>query len=111
MVKDEPVSLTRQTIYCMIPFLDIYAAYRVKVLRKYLLIMIPVIFAVGSIVYTIFPVNTIGEDFKGLVTWLFFLDYVYDTIDSIPYMIQHVGLVLLAIYLVRRWSKQWNKKF
>ena len=95
----------------MIPYLDIYAAYRVKHLRKYLLIMVPVILAVGSVVYTVFPVSPISEDFVGVVSWVFFLDYVYDPIDSIPYMIQHVGVVLLAIYLVRRWSKQWNKKF
>ena len=94
----------------MIPFLDIYAAYRVNVLRKYLLIMIPVVMVVGSVLYTIFPVD-ISEDFEGFVTWFLFLDYVYDPIGSIPSMIQHVGLVLLAIYLVRRWSKIWNKKF
>ena len=111
MVKEKPVSLIRQTIYCMIPYVDIYAAYRVKRLRKYLLIMIPVILAAGSFVYTIFPVEPLSQDFEGIVAWIFFLDYLYDPIDSIPYMIQHVGLVLLAIFLVRRWSKQWNTKF
>lgn len=34
------VSLTRQTIYCFIPILDIYAAYQIKKLRWYLLIIL-----------------------------------------------------------------------
>jgi hypothetical protein len=40
MIKEEPVSLIRQSIHCVIPILDIFAAYRVKKLRKYLIIML-----------------------------------------------------------------------
>jgi len=36
------VSLTRQTIYCFIPIMDIYAAYHIKKLRLYLVIILGV---------------------------------------------------------------------
>ncbi|MCE2506140.1 MAG: hypothetical protein J4F36_06680 [Nitrosopumilaceae archaeon] len=43
MPAKEKVSLSTQTIFCIIPILDMYVAYRIKKLRKYLLIMILVI--------------------------------------------------------------------
>ena len=104
------VSLTRQTIYCIIPLLDIYAVYRVQRLRKYFLIMLPLGFVVGLVYSTMFP-ETNWQNFDEFVSAFLFLDYVYDPIGSIPHMISHVGFVLLAIFLVRRWSKQWNKQF
>ena len=39
MPAKEPVSLTRQTIFVLIPILDLIAFYRIKHLRKYLLIV------------------------------------------------------------------------
>ncbi len=108
MVKDEPVSLTRQTIYCIIPILDMYAAYRVKALRKYLLIMILVAVPVSIADSVLFPdkVNT----FVGFLQFLTFY-YGIDTNHFVASIIMWMGTVLLAIYLIRRWSKQWNKKF
>ena len=113
MVKNEPVSLTRQTIYCIIPILDIYAAYRVKRLRRYLLIMLPIGFALGLVDSTVFP-DYVWEEFDDFSSSMLYLDYVRfadDPIRLFTLIIYDVGLVLLAIYLVRRWSKQWNKKF
>ena len=113
MVKDAPVSLTRQTIYCLIPFLDIYAAYRVTRLRKYLLIMLPIGFALGLVDSTAFP-EYVWEDFDDFSSSMLYLDYVRyadDTIRILALLAYQVGLVLLAIFLVRRWSKQWNSKF
>ena len=113
MVKDKPVSLTRQTIYCLIPFLDIYAAYRVKRLRRYLLIMLPIGFVLGTVDTMMFP-DYIWEDIDDATSSFLFLDYVKYSDDPIrlpTLIVYHVGLVLLAIFLVRRWSKEWNKKY
>ena len=113
MVKDEPVSLTRQTIYCLIPFLDIYAAYRVKRLRRYLLIMLPIGFVLGIVDSTAFP-EYVWEDFDDFASSMLYLDYVNyadDPIRILALIAYQVGLVLLAIFLVRRFSKQWNRKF
>ena len=108
MVKDEPVSLLRQTIYCLIPFLDIYAAYRVTRLRKYLLIMILVGIPVSIADSVIFPDT--DKTFDGFLQFLTFY-YGIDTNHFVASIIIWIGTVLLAIYLIRRWSKIWNKKF
>ena len=108
MVKNEPVSLTRQTIYCIIPILDIYAAYRVKVLRKYMIIMILVAIPVSIADSVIFPDT--DKTFNGFLQFLTFY-YGIDTNHFVASIIIWMGTVLLAIYLVRRWSKQWNAKF
>ncbi len=105
MVKDEPVSLMRQTIYAIIPILDIYAAYRVTRLRKYLLIMILVSIGIGMAHYAIFPdmvVSEISEDMQPLY---------YDESFMAVWIAETGGSILLAVYLIRHWSKQWNKKF
>ncbi len=51
-----PVSLTRQTIYAFFPILDLIAYYKIKSLRKYVVIFYLVI-AIGSslVQYAIMP--------------------------------------------------------
>ena len=110
MVKDEPVSLMRQTIYCLIPFLDIYAAYRVTRLRKYLLIMILVGIPVSIADTVLFPIDATDEDLEELETFDMFF-YGYDTNHFAATIVIWIGFILFAIFLVRRWSKQWNQKF
>jgi formate hydrogenlyase subunit 3/multisubunit Na+/H+ antiporter MnhD subunit len=110
MVKDEPVSLTRQTIYCIIPALDIYAAYRVKRLRKYFAIMLLLVGVPLSIADSVlFP----NDRTVTLEAFLQFLTYYYgvDTNHFVFSITTTIGTILLAIYLIRRWSKQWNEKF
>ena len=113
MVKNEAVSLKRQTIYCLIPFLDIYAAFRVKRIRKYFLIMLPIGFAVGIVDTTLFPEDS-WRDFEDVVNSFLFLYYIEDANDPsrmAVHVAEHVGFVLIAIYLIRYWSKKWNQKF
>ena len=109
MVKNKPVSLTRQTIYCLIPVMDIYAAYRVKSLRKYLVLMLAVMGIPLSIIESImFPRKEVSlESF--LQFWTFY--YGVDDAHFAFSMIAWIVTVLFAIFLIRRWSKQWNEKF
>ena len=110
MVKEEPVSLIRQTIYCLIPVLDGYAAYRVKRLRKYLVIMIVLIGIPISIVDSVmFPLDTVTS-FESFLEFMTFY-YGVDTNHFIFSIAVQIGAVLLAIFLIRHWSKQWNTKF
>ena len=110
MVKNEPVSLMRQTIYCLIPLLDIYAAFRVKRLRKYLIIMLLVALPVSIADSVLFPIDVIDENLEDLeISDIFF--YGYDANRFVVTIVVWIGFILLAIYLVRRWSKQWNQKF
>ncbi len=110
MVKNEPVSLTRQTIYCMIPYLDMYAGYRVKRLRKYLLIMtVLVIIPVAIADEVLFPMDKTAS-FEEFLQFLTFY-YGVNTNHFVFAIATWAGAVLFAIYLIRRWSKQWNKQF
>ena len=109
MVKNEPVSLTRQTIYCVIPVLDMYAAYRVKKLRKYLVLMMLVVAVPVSIAdYILFPHEI--DAWEGFVN---VMTYYYDV--STSQFVFSIGIqivtVLFAIFLIRRWSNQWNSQF
>ena len=104
MVKEEPVSLLRQTIYCLLPILDMYAAYKIRRLRRYLLIMI---FLVGI------PLSIISSVSVSYVM-LAGTESITPFLENIPLLISlasYVGSILIAIYLVRKWSKQWNLRF
>ena len=109
MVKNEPVSLTRQTIYCLIPVLDMYAAYKVKRLRKYLVIMMLVVAVPVSIAdYILFPHEIDAwEGFVNVMTYY----YDVDTNQFVFSIAVQIGTILFAIFLIRRWSKQWNNLF
>ena len=103
------VSLPVQTIFCIIPILDMYAAYRIKKLRKYMAIMILVIAIPVTITSSVFlPTNDEGlEGFTNLMTYYYGVDD-----DQFIFSIGvQIGSILFAIFLIRRWSKQWNLQF
>lgn len=103
------VSLPVQTIFCLIPILDGYAAYRIKKLRKYLAIVILVIAIPVTIASSVFlPTDeSIEEGFTNLMIYYYGVDD-----DQFVFSIGvHIGSVLFAMFLIRRWSKQWNMQF
>ena len=100
------VSLTRQTIYVLIPILDLIAFYKIKHLRKYLLI---VYFGVMGIAGTAYTIIVIPE------SWGFNANYdPYYIFDPVSWALQIPMMAItyvISIYLVRKWSKEWNKQF
>ena len=104
------VSLSIQTIFCLIPILDMYAAYRIKKLRKYLAIMILVIAIPVSIASSVF-LPTDEEDLMEGFTNLMIFYYGVDDNQFIFSVGVQIGTILFAIFLIRRWSKQWNTQF
>ena len=104
------VSLSIQTIFCLIPILDMYAAYRIKKLRKYLAIMILVIAIPVSIASSVF-LPTDEEDLMEGFTNLMIFYYGVDDNQFIFSVGVQIGTILFAIFLIRRWSKQWNMQF
>ena len=86
MVKQESVSIRRQTVYALIPILYLYAAYKIQKFRWYFVIT-----------FTIGIALALGT--KAL------LPFPFDLIVEIP-----VELAV-SVYLIRRWSKEWNKSF
>ena len=104
------VSLPIQTIFCIIPILDMYAAYRIKKLRKYLAIMILVIAVPVSVASSVF-LPTDDEDLVEGFTNVMIFYYGVDDDQFIFSVGVQIGTVLFAIFLIRRWSRQWNMQF
>ena len=106
MPADGPVSLTRQTIYSVLPILDIIAFYKIKQLRRYLLIVYVGMVGVISTIYSM----AITPD-----SWSFSPNYdpnfIFEPMGWILQIPMIVGTAVIQIYLVRRWSKKWNGQF
>ncbi len=110
------VSLTRQTIYCFIPIMDIYAAYHVKRLRWYLLIMICVGIPMSIISSAVNPMPD-QSDMEKLMLDNQEINWEYAILGENPEVtiaitiIYHAIAFAIAVYLIRRWSKKWNLQF
>jgi hypothetical protein len=104
MVKQKPVSVNWQTLFVFIPILDLWAFYSVQKLRMALLI-----FLVG------FGAAAIALNFAILGSDAFLVEDPDVIYSNSAYIGSSIGLAIaqygLAVYLVRRWSKDWNKKF
>ena len=109
------VNVNLQSILALIPIADLFASYRVKKLRLYLLIVwIPVI-AIGNLV----P-HLMGYSERPLFMWedcepnwalFIFLDTCEPPDLQAFSVILAIGIMAAAVYLIRRWSKRWNKQF
>ena len=98
MRKKEPVSIKRQTIYALVPFLDLYAAYKIEKLILYLIIMVGI--ALVSFIFEIvFPVPHIDR----ITLETFASSYII--------IVTQVLTIPLAVYLIRKWSKSGMRNF
>lgn len=115
MPANGPVSMFRQTIYCLIPILDLYAAYHIKKLRMYLLIMIITGLAMSVVGEVVNPSglsdqsttssDEINPDFGETV-------FGSSPETSIAIMIVDTAIAYaIAIYFIRKWSRKWNEQF
>ena len=110
------VSITRQTIYVFIPILDLYAAYHIKKLRWYLGIMILVGLGLSGLSSAIVPTSEEYDEDKimtidGQLNWGYLILGENPEI-AIGLIVLHQGVSFaVAVYLIRRWSRDWNKKF
>ena len=100
------VSLTRQTIFVLIPILDLIAYYKIKHLRKYLLI---VYLGIAGIASTAYSIVVTPESW-----WFndnFDPNYIMDAEDWALQIPMIAISYAISIYLVRKWSKKWNEQF
>ena len=88
-VKQEPVNIKLQIIFVFIPFLNLYAFYKIQKLRLFLCFFIPI--AVVSRIIGAAPST-----------------YEWAIIHTILFSGLSIGL---SIWFVLKWSKQWNEKF
>ena len=101
MAKKKPVNLTIQTIYIFIPILSLIALYRVEKLRWGILIAILFSLVGWSIDFSF------GVDDDAFVN--FFISGA-NTLYGILYLILIATQVAVFIYLIRKWSREWNNK-
>ncbi len=104
MVKQKPVSVKQQTIFALIPSVDVWAFYRIRKLRKFILIALGLGFAFSPISLAVsasIDMSTITSPLD-LYTNPIFLMYIVGTIATL-----HGTLV----FFIRRWSNEWNKQF
>ena len=116
MPANGPVSITKQTVYCFIPIMDLYAAYKIKKLRWYLLIMIGLGFAMSAVTGIANPMPeqddpSLYMDDMGDVDWgKVWFGPNPEVAASL--MILNIAItIVVAVYLIRRWSKKWNESF
>jgi hypothetical protein len=83
-VKNEAVNINIQTVLALIPIVDLWAVYRVKKFRFWVILCIGFI-ALSAIISTVIP-------------------FPYDLITIV------IIEVPITAYLMRAWSKEWNAK-
>lgn len=103
MVKKEPVSVLWQSIFMIIPLLDLYAAYRVEKLRKYLLFIIS--FSIVAVILSLLLFPTEDESLTS-----FELEKKIEGAEGFGWAIELISIGI-AIILIRKWSREWNEQF
>ena len=95
MSGDGSVDVKKQTIHAIIPGLDWKAARRINKLRQLTIIGFSIVIGVGFGGYGIA-----------------YLLNQFDLTTSIIVVIITLGVYCLTVsYFMRKWSKEWNKKF
>ena len=85
MKINKTVSVSWQMLFAVLPFVGYWATYRIKKLRKFLIISIALGFGLNILVSVFVP-----NPFNILI----------ELIISIP----------ILVYFVRKWSIEWNNK-
>lgn len=104
VVATGPVKLTLQTIFAVIPYVNIWAFYRIQKLRKMLLLTL-------GIGLAFVPVNLLVIGSLDIISLNNPLE-IYSNPVFIFYLVIILGIQFsIEIYFMRRWSKKWNSKF
>jgi di/tricarboxylate transporter len=93
-----------------VPILDLWAFYRIKKLRKYLL-------------YVYLPQIIIGGVIAGFILSMVFEESSLDRLESfsedlqgndlilvVSNIVLGLGFTIFSIYLIATWSEKWNKQ-
>ncbi|MFB5617736.1 MAG: hypothetical protein ACE5Q4_03650 [Nitrosopumilus sp.] len=111
MPAKRPVSILWQIIFVVfVPILDLWAFYRIKKLRKYLL-------------YVYLPQIIIGGVIAGFILSMVFEENSLDRLESfsedlqgndlilvVSNIVLGLGFTIFSIYLIATWSEKWNKQ-
>ena len=101
-----PVKIVWQVVFTLIPVLNIWAFYRIKKLRKYILIILIPVTVISMIVIAPQVISEMENIQEGNL-----MNDDQSILTSIIQYIVDVGFTILSIYLIYKWSKEWNKQF
>jgi len=102
MVEKIPVSVNWQTLFILIPILDLWATYRIQKLRIYLLIFLLGFGLAAVVLEIVLSPNQYFSDEP-------LTDVFYEESWEVEIALTIVSMGL-AIILIRKWSREWNEK-
>ena len=102
MVNKEPVSVNWQSLFIIIPIIDLWASYRIEKLRFYLLIIIAMLVTEVLIESEIFG--------AAYFDWDYIMTEQEENNLSIVQGVFIVVEIVISVILIRKWSKEWNEK-
>ena len=93
--------------------MDIYAAYHIKKLRWYLVIMLGVGLSMSLISSAVNPMPDSFDEEKFIlenkgIDWEYAILGENPTLTITSMIIYQAVVLAVAVYLIRRWSKKWN---
>jgi hypothetical protein len=100
MVEKRPVNVILQMVFAVIPILNFYASYKIQKLRLWFLI-----FGVGWVIFEL------------VQTRFFFGEEYYTSFGSFEGRLPEsvilftIIFVILQVFVMRIWSKNWNESF
>jgi len=103
-MEKKPVSVKRQTIYAFIPYVNIWAFYKIQKLRKFILISIGVGLAFTPIQWVMFS----GIDMSNMTNPFDLYAHPLFWMYGVALL---ASLYAILFYFIRRWSKKWNEQF
>ncbi len=107
LIATKPVSIFWQTVFVFV--MDVIAVYRIQKLRRYVKIVVIPSLILSNIPSFLNIHSYLNCDPDWWLTWI-----QYNT--CIPYELNifvgivYGGFLVYSIYLVRKWSVQWNNK-
>ena len=101
-----PVKIVWQIIFIFIPVLDLWAFYRIKKLRRFaLMVWIP-----ETIITMIIIIPIVAGDVDQILNGNPMQDNESILTTILLYVVE-TGFAILSIYLIYKWSKEWNRQF
>jgi len=119
VIKENPVSIPWQILFTFISFLDLWAFYRIKRLRKALLfVYLPSFFLTILFGYLYFANGLLidsnsTDSFSAGMSDGQIEPFLHPPWYSVYYMALMITSIIfqgLEIYLIIKWSKEWNHK-
>jgi len=104
MVEKKPVNVKLQMVFAVIPFLDLYASYRIQKFRIWVLIF----WVAGSIVGIIQNYAVYGGDYFDLNSDI---DIFADPVFTANYFLFIIIFAAAQAIVMRKFSKKWNSSF